>query len=164
MFLSVHRAVSNVSFHGRILFKEPIINPVNAAIVVILKFLNSHERKFENERIQIITHTKNIKIGTISKFFTASIIGSYIHSNTRMKLPEIPGKIIAQIAIAPQMNIRRHVDAVDRGAFVGEVIKNAKAQKIIKQEIVFQSRFTCFHKKTAETSTRPTKNDHINIG
>jgi hypothetical protein len=40
-----------------------------------------------------------------------------------MKLPEIHGKIIAQMAIDPQMKVHHRVDVIERGVFVGAVIK-----------------------------------------
>jgi hypothetical protein len=85
--------------------------------------LNSHESTLENNTIQIIAQAAKIQIVTMSKFFIASIIVSYIHSNTSMKLPEIHGKIIAQIAIDPQMKVHHRVDVIERGVFVGAVIK-----------------------------------------
>ena len=72
------------------------------------------------------------------KFFTANIIVSYIHSNTSMKLPEIPGKIIAQIAIAPQMKVHHQVEVMERGVLVGAVMKKAKTQNIIKHRIYYE--------------------------
>jgi len=85
--------------------------------------LNNHESTFENNTIQIIAQAAKIQIVTISTFLIASIIVSYIHSNTSMKLPEIHGKIIAQIAIDPQMKVHHRVDVIERGVFVGAVIK-----------------------------------------
>ena len=85
--------------------------------------MNSHESTLENNTIQIIAQTAKIQIVTMSKFLIASIIVSYIHSNTSMKLPEIPGKIIAQIAIDPQMKVHHRVDVIESGALVGAVIK-----------------------------------------
>jgi hypothetical protein len=79
--------------------------------------LNSQERTFENKISQITAHAQKIKIVEISKFLTASIIYSYIQSNTSMKLPEIPGKIIAQIAIAQQIKIYGQVISTDRTQF-----------------------------------------------
>ena len=85
--------------------------------------MNNRERTFENKISQITAHATKIQIVAISKFLIANIIVSYIHSNTSMKLPEIPGKIIAQIAIAPQMNVHHHVEVIESGVLVGEVIK-----------------------------------------
>jgi hypothetical protein len=132
--------------------------------VAILYFLNNQDNILENKTIQITAPAKKIKIGTISKFLIASIIVSYIHSNTSMKLPDIHGNIIAQMAIAPQINVHHHVEVIDRGVLVGAVMKNAKTQNIIKQTIHFQFRFTCLHKSIEDISINPKKNDRIKIG
>jgi len=85
--------------------------------------LNNQESTFENKIIPITAQTAKIQIVVISKFLIANIIVSYIHSNTSMKLPEIPGKIIAQIAIEPQMNTHHHDEVIESGVLVGAVIK-----------------------------------------
>jgi hypothetical protein len=126
--------------------------------------LNNQESIFENSTIHITAQTAKIQIVVISKFLIANIIVSYIHSNTSMKLPEIPGKIIAQIAIDPQMKVHHHVEVIERGVFVGAVMKKARTQNIIRQRTVFQSRLTCFQRNTAEIKINPTKNDQISIG
>ena len=164
MFLPTHHCEYTVSFHGKILFNDQNINQVNAANVGILYFLNNQDNILENSIIPITAQAKKIKIGTISKFLIANIIVSYIHSKTNMKLPDIQGNIIAHIAIAPQINVHRHVEVIDRGVLVGEVIKNANIQNIIKQMIHFRFRFTCLHKSIEEMSINPKKNDHIKIG
>ena len=81
-----------------------------------------------------------------------------------MKLPEIPGKIIAQIAIEPQMKIHHHDEVTESGVLVGAVMKKARIQNIIKHRIVFQFRLTCLQRKTAEIKINPKKNAQINIG
>ena len=126
--------------------------------------MNNQESIFENSTIHITAQTAKIQIVVISKFLIANIIVSYIHSNTSMKLPEIPGKIIAQIAIDPQMKVHHQVEVIESGVLVGAVMKKAKIQNIIKHRIVFQSRLTCFQRNTAEVKINPTKNDQINIG
>ena len=126
--------------------------------------MNSQERTFENKISQITAHAAKIQIVAISKFLIASIIVSYIHSNTSMKLPEIPGKIIAQIAIDPQIKTHHHEEVIESGVFVGAVIKKAKTQNIIKHRIVFQFRLTCLQRNTAEIKINPKKNDQIKIG
>ena len=103
---AVHKLASIVSFRGRILFNDHNMNHVNEARVIILKCLNSRDNTFENNMIQITAHAKNIHIGNISKFLIANIIVSYSHKRTNIKLPEIPGSIIAQIAIA--QHIKRY--------------------------------------------------------
>ena len=126
--------------------------------------MNNQERIFENKISQITAHAAKIQIVAISKFLIANIMVSYIHSNTSMKLPEIPGKIIAQIAIEPQMKTHHQLEVIDRGVLVGAVIKKAKTQKTIRHTIVFQSRLTCFQINIAEIRINPKKNDQINIG
>ena len=126
--------------------------------------MNNQERIFENKISQITAHAAKIQIVTISKFLIANIMVSYIHSNTSMKLPEIPGKIIAQIAIEPQMKTHHQLEVIDRGVLVGAVIKKAKTQNIIKHRIVFQFRLTCLQRNTAEIKINPKKNAQINIG
>ena len=126
--------------------------------------MNNRERTFENKISQITAHAAKIHIVTISKFLIANIIVSYIHSNTSMKLPEIPGKIIAQIAIEPQMKIHHHDEVTESGVLVGAVMKKARIQNIIKHRIVFQFRLTCLQRKTAEIKINPKKNAQINIG
>ena len=85
--------------------------------------MNNQERMFENKISQIIAHIQKIHIVETSKFLIANIIVSYIHSNTSIKLPEIPGKIIAQIAIAPQIKVHHQVEVIESGVLVGAVIK-----------------------------------------
>jgi len=126
--------------------------------------LNNQERTFENKISHITAQAAKIQIVAISKFLIANIIVSYIHSNTSMKLPEIPGKIIAQIAIEPQINIHHHDEVIESGVFVGAVMKKAKIQNKIKHRIVFQSRLTCLQRKTAEIRINPKKNAQIKIG
>ena len=112
----------------------------------------------------IVAQAKKIKIGIISKFFIANIIVSYIHNKTSMKLPDIQGNIIAQIAIAPQINVHHNVEVIDSGVLVGAVMKKANIQNVIKQTTHFQSHFTCLHKSTEDMSISPKKKDQIKIG
>lgn len=164
MFLQTHHSEYIVSFHGHILFNDHSIKPVNDANVAILNFLNNQDNTLENNTIPITAPAKNIKIGTISKFLIASIMVSYIHNSTNMKLPDIQGNIIAQIATAPQINVHRHVEVIDNGVLVGAVMKNANTQNIIKQTIHFRFHLTCLHKSIEEIRINPKKNDQIRIG
>ena len=126
--------------------------------------MNSQESTFENKISQITAHTAKIQIVVISRFLIANIIVSYIHSNTSMKLPDIQGNIIAQIAIAPQIKVHHHVDVIESGVFVGAVIKNANIQNIIKQATHFQFHLTCFHKSIEDINISQKKKDQIKIG
>ena len=60
---------------------------------------------------------KNIDITAVSKLFKAFNINSYFDKNTRINEPLIPGRIIAEIAIAPDINIKKFVFGVDEGAW-----------------------------------------------
>lgn len=126
--------------------------------------MNSQESTLENSTIPITAQIAKIQIVIKSLSVTAVKIDSYSHNNNNMKLPDIPGKIIAQIAIAPQMKVHRQVDVIESGVLVGAVIKKAKIQNIIKLRIVFQFRLTCFQRKIAEIRINQTKKDQINIG
>ena len=164
IFLQVHHSLYTVSFHGQILFNDHNINPVKEANVAILYFLNNQDNILENNTIPITAPAKKIKIGTISKFFIANIMVSYIHNSTSIKLPDIQGNIMAQMAIAQQIKVHRHVEVIDRGVLVGAVMKKANNQNIIKQTTHFQFHFTCLHKSIEEISIRPKKNDRIKMG
>ena len=56
--------------------------------------------------------TKNvIKTGMLNSL-TAVMINSYFPNNNRIKAPDIPGRIMAQMAIAPERMINHHVSGV----------------------------------------------------
>ena len=60
---------------------------------------------------------KNIDMTAVSKLFKAFNINSYFDKNTRINEPLMPGRIIAEIAIAPDRNINKFVFGVDDGAW-----------------------------------------------
>ena len=62
--------------------------------------------------------TANMMIITISNDLTAFIINSYFPMSNSMKLPDIPGKIIAQIAMAPHMKIKSKESGVCAGVAI----------------------------------------------
>ena len=53
----------------------------------------------------------------VSKLFKAFNINSYFDKNTRINDPLIPGRIIAEIATAPDINIKKFVSGVLDGAW-----------------------------------------------
>jgi hypothetical protein len=53
---------------------------------------------------------------------------------------------------------------IDRGVLVGDVMKKANTQNIIRHTTHFQFRLTCLHKSIEEISINPKKNDRIKIG
>ena len=51
----------------------------------------------------------------MSRFLTASIIKEYLPSSTKIKLPDMPGNIMAQIAMAPHREIKSRLEGVSDG-------------------------------------------------
>ena len=107
--------VSTVFFHGHTLFNDPNIKPVSTAKVIFLKCFSAYESTREKVVIPIQAPAPNITMIFISSVFTASIIKKYFPSSTNIKLPDIPGRIIAQIAIAPHKKINNKFDGVSAG-------------------------------------------------
>ena len=60
---------------------------------------------------------KNTDMTAVSKLFKAFNMNSYFDKNTRIKEPLMPGRIIAEIAIAPDRNIKKFVFGVIEGAW-----------------------------------------------
>ena len=98
---SLSIVVCSTSCHGHKITKDPSKNPTSSASVAERARDNTKLRnrlKLSNPTPQPAAKISN---GTASRSATAVIIGPYIPSSNKIKLPEIPGKIIAQIAIAP---------------------------------------------------------------
>lgn len=87
----------------------------------------------------------------------------YFPSSSRMKAPEIPGRIIAQMATAPESMINHQ----SLGVCVGEaiVIQNASAVPTSSpsSEVRFHFRISRAT-KAAEATISPKKKDQISIG
>jgi hypothetical protein len=78
-------------------------------------FLKSQDNTFEKAIIPIAAPAMKTSRTNMSRFPTASRINLYIPSNTRMKLPEMPGKIMAQMAIDPDRKMNHHVVLASAG-------------------------------------------------
>ena len=105
----------NGIFHGHILFKDPIMKPVITANVKRWYVSNNHFRSFENDNNPITAPTPIIRIVLKSLVLRASRTGLYAPMMTKIKAPEIPGKIIAQIAKAPAKNRNKLESDVSEG-------------------------------------------------
>ena len=111
------------------------------------------------------THPAANTISSVSSICrTAARTGAYIPINTSMKLPDIPGKIIAHIAIAPAKNNpgKPGNDATD-GAVA---IATASATPILKL-IILSARFSTTSSRNNSSplaSTKPEKNAHSGCG
>jgi hypothetical protein len=88
---------------------EPRTNPHNEAKVSIFHFLKSRETTLEKSKIQTTAPAQKSAITGKFKLLTAVKTYSYCPNKTRIKLPEIHGKIIAQIATAPHKKRYRQV-------------------------------------------------------
>ena len=109
---------SNVVFHGHILAMDPLIRPISEAIVMSWCFLNSQLRIWENIAIPITAPAIKIIRVIKSLSFTAERICEYFPMMSRRNDPEIPGRIMAQMAIIPEMKNARGVS----GVWVGESV------------------------------------------
>tara|TARA_B100000405_G_C16331365_1_gene280479 strand:+ start:56 stop:331 length:276 start_codon:yes stop_codon:yes gene_type:complete len=85
-------------------------------ITISLKFLN----KYDNNLLNVINPKIQPEINTLnifmSKLLSAFNINSYFDKKTRIKEPLIPGKIIAEIATAPDKKIKKLEFGLDDGA------------------------------------------------
>ena len=91
----------NVSFQGQIFGNVPIIRPVRKIRVMSLNRLRSQDKTWEKLSKPMTQPVRNNSRMVISNDLTAPSTGLYIPMSSRIKLPEMPGKIIAQMAIAP---------------------------------------------------------------
>src|SRR5690554_2400815 len=97
------------------------------------------------------------------KELTDSNMNRYIPSKTRIKLPEIPGSIMAQMAMAPEIKIK----GIEVLASAGEitVIKYAITTPATTAMIVVTVHsLIAFDTYMAEATIRPKKKDHTRMG
>src|SRR5690606_8830408 len=90
-----------VCFQGQTLFSEPINSPVATAIVALRACSNKPDTmraKRSNPPAHPAAKTARVNRSALR---TAPRMVAYRPSRTRTKLPEIPGRIIAQIAMEP---------------------------------------------------------------
>lgn len=104
-----------VSFQGQIFGNVPIIKPVKNIRVKSRNLRSNHDNRCEKDSKPITQPDKNSANVSTWKPFTAANTGAYIPINNKIKLPEIPGKIIAQIAIAPANSVLMAVGSMCRG-------------------------------------------------
>ena len=104
-----------VSFQGQIFGSVPAISPVRNISVESRWCFSSQESRWEKQS-RPITHPQanSNKISTCMDL-AAPRIGAYIPSNRRIKLPEIPGKIIAQMAMEPASRTLVLVGSISNG-------------------------------------------------
>src|SRR5690554_1548478 len=91
----------SVSFQGQTLFNAPIIKPVSKAKTWSWYLWKAHVISLATDRSPTRQPAINKSSRVISRDLMAARTGAYIPIITRMKLPEMPGRIIAHIATAP---------------------------------------------------------------
>src|SRR5690554_2035269 len=105
----------------------------------------------------------NVKIIERLNSLSAVMISSYFPRRTKIKEPDIPGKIIAQMAIIPDIKTNQREEDVSVGLI--SVIKKIETVPIISAIIDPTDHFLIiFPTKKHEATMRPKKNDHNRIG
>ena len=106
---------SRTFLNGHILIREPIRNPESRDNISFLKFANINDKtllKIIKPKIQPRAKTDKI---CKSKLLIALIINSYFERSSRINEPLIPGRIVAVIAIEPDINTKIGVPGVEAG-------------------------------------------------
>src|SRR5690606_34270845 len=112
---ALFKRYSRVCFQGQILLREPSIIPVKSARVTSWNRLSIQLRKWEMESKPTTQPQAKTKRTEKCRDFTAARMGAYIPMTSRIKLPEIPGRIIAQMAIIPLKKRVKRVTSISRG-------------------------------------------------
>tara|TARA_B100000287_G_C20504302_1_gene730406 strand:- start:23 stop:400 length:378 start_codon:yes stop_codon:yes gene_type:complete len=125
-----------------------------------LKFLN----KYDNNLLNVINPKMQPEINTLntlmSKLLSAFNINSYFDKKTRIKEPLIPGKIIAEIAIAPDRKTKKLEFGLDDGA-TNEIYPETTSPRNNQKEFWKLKSLILFEIKNADEIIKPKKNPHI---
>ena len=136
---------------------------MSTATVTSCQCFSSHESRCEKLMMPAAAPTTKITMTGTFRSPTACMMNWYLPSSSRMKAPEMPGRIIAQMAIAPESRINHHVSGVSAG--VATVIHHAAAAPIRHAATVCtRQRPICLATSSAEATIRPKKNDQMAIG
>jgi len=125
MILSSIWVDSKVIFHGQTLFRLPTIKPPNTAMLRSWWRENSHFTRRTNESKPTKHPAIKTKMTSILSSCRDCRMYWYLPKTTRIKDPEMPGKIMAQMAMAPDKNTNQSALVVWAGTKV--VIHQAKA-------------------------------------
>ncbi len=140
-----------------------MVKPIRTRRVCFSYFPISQCRNFEKATMPITQPRAKTRSTGMFSSLTAFMMNSYFPSRTRMKLPEIPGRIIVQMAMAPHSAMNQRSDVVS----VGErrQMNAPRATPPINQQ-----RSLPFHPlmsesmNMAETIIRPKKNAQVWTG
>ncbi len=139
------------------------MNPINVATVTSCQCRSSHDSRCENETIPATAPARNSASTGIFSSPTACKINWYLPNSSKMNAPEMPGRIMAQMAMAPDSMMNHHVSGVSAGE--ATVIHHATAMPASKAAALRQSHFpTCRATSSAEATISPKKNDHTATG
>lgn len=139
------------------------MKPISTATVTSCQCLSSHDSRCEKLMMPATAPTTKITMTGIFRSPTACMMNWYLPSRSRMKAPEMPGRIMAQIAMAPDSMMNHHVSGVSVG--VAMVIHHAAATPTRHAATVrtFQCPI-CLATSSAEATISPKKNDQMAIG
>ena len=139
------------------------MKPISTATVTSCQRLSSHDSRCEKEMMPAAAPTAKIAMTGMFRSPTACMIYWYFPSSNRMKAPEMPGRIMAQMATAPDSMTNHQSFGVSVG--VATVIHHAAAAPTASAAAVRQSqRPICLETSSAEATIKPKKNDQISIG
>ena len=139
------------------------MKPISTATVTSCQCLSSHESRCEKEMMPAAAPMTKTTITGMFRSPTACMRYWYLPSSSRMKAPEMPGRIMAQMAMAPESMMNHQSLGVSAG--VATVIHQAMAAPTSSEATVekFQ-RPICWATSRAEATISPKKNDQMAIG
>lgn len=139
------------------------MKPISTATVTSCQCLSSHDSRCEKEMMPAAAPTTKITMTGMFRSPTACMIYWYLPSSSRMKAPEMPGRIMAQMAMAPE-SITNH-QSLGVSAGVATVIHQAAAAPATNARRLRQSqRPICRATSSAEAMISPKKNDQMAMG
>ena len=162
------QTIAGVLLQGHTFTNEPIMKPARTMSVSLCHLAKSQCRNLEKARIPI--HAPTRKMPMIIRFFPKStpatssemvlIMNSYFPKISRMKLPEMPGRIIAQIAIDPLRKINQRASGVCVGERVQMTTPRIQPNTKRSPSRSFQPEIPR-RMKIDEATMRPKKNAHV---
>ena len=163
--------IAAVLLHGHTFTREPMMKPARTIRVSLFQRARSQCRNFEKPRMPTAAPMRNIAI--IMRFLPKSTPDTrlvivpmmywYLPRIRSMKLPDMPGRIIAQMAIAPlrKMNHR------SSGVWVGESVQTVTPRMMPRSSMppsrAFQPEIPR-RMNMDDATISPKKNAHVWIG
>ena len=163
--------IASMLLHGHTFTREPMMKPARTIMVSFCQRARSQWRNFENARIPITAPMANTPMmRRLWPTFTPAtrseihpMMNSYLPRIRRMKLPEMPGRIIAQMAMAPLRKMNQYAS----GVWVGDKVHTVTPSPTPR---IMKSMSRSFHPliprrmNIDEATMRPKKKAHVWIG